>query len=202
MQNKEQIRNRIAQRRGKNPIEDKKSNYKSILVFLILMLTLYYYGNTIELTTSSNNALGYLKSYANGVNNIIGVMTKEISKLPLAKYLPFDVELENNDHQAVSSNSYYLSTENIGYYTNDTKQIYCIDKGIVVYVNDDYENRYIIVSQDNGVSVTYSNINIINVDLYDRLEKGMVMGSFSETIKLECLKNGVSISYESVIGEN
>ncbi len=76
-----------------------------------------------------------------------------------------------------------------------------IDKGIVIFTGDkdDYFNM-VIIQQSNNVDVWYSNLNNINVKLYDYVKKGDLIG---ETINNElylCFKkDGRNIDYNQFI---
>ena len=68
----------------------------------------------------------------------------------------------------------------------------CLESGIVVYIGnkDDY-GQTVIIEQENGIDVFYSNISNDNIKLYDYIEKGEYVGQ-TKTNKLYLVfqKNG------------
>ena len=75
-----------------------------------------------------------------------------------------------------------------------------ISNGMVIFIGDkdDYKNS-IIVLQDDGVEVWYSNLNS-NVLLYDYVEKGDFIGScIDDKLYLNFKKNGISLDYNDYI---
>lgn len=75
-----------------------------------------------------------------------------------------------------------------------------LDSGIVIFVGEkEGYGKTVIVQQENGVDVWYSNINEINVKLYDYIKKGSLIGSVDEILYLVFMKNGDIVSYEEYI---
>lgn len=75
-----------------------------------------------------------------------------------------------------------------------------LDSGIVIFVGEKEEyGKTVIVQQENGVDVWYSNINEINVKLYDYIKKGSLIGSVDEKLYLVFIKNGDIVNYEDYI---
>jgi len=76
-----------------------------------------------------------------------------------------------------------------------------IESGIVVYIGDK-ENfgTTIIIEQVNGIDVFYSNIEPININIYDYIEKGELLGQV-KTNKLYMLfqKDGKNIDYKDYV---
>lgn len=76
-----------------------------------------------------------------------------------------------------------------------------LEDGIVIFVGDkdDYKNT-VIIQQSNGLDVWYSNINNLNVKLYDYVEKGSLVGeTIGEDLFLIFVKDGVTIDYREFI---
>ena len=75
-----------------------------------------------------------------------------------------------------------------------------LNNGIVIFVGEKEEyGNTVIVQQENGVDVWYSNINEINVKLYDYIKKGSLIGSANEKLYLVFIKNGEVVNYEEYI---
>lgn len=75
-----------------------------------------------------------------------------------------------------------------------------LDSGIVIFIGEkEGYGKTVIVQQENGVDVWYSNINEINVKLYDYIKKGSLIGNVDETLYLVFIKNGDIVNYEEYI---
>lgn len=77
----------------------------------------------------------------------------------------------------------------------------CLETGIVVYIGEKegYGNT-IIIEQENGIDVFYSNIEIEGIKLYDYIEKGEYLGQ-TKTNKLYLIfqKNGEILNYQDYL---
>lgn len=60
---------------------------------------------------------------------------------------------------------------------SDNYLVPSINNGIVVFIGDkkDY-GRTIIIEDDKGVDIWYSNINLLNINMYDYVKKGDYLG--------------------------
>ena len=71
-----------------------------------------------------------------------------------------------------------------------------LESGIIIYKD---ENK-VTISQVDGVTVEYSNINVSNYKLYDYLEKGKLLGETKETeLYLTFEKEGNYLDYKKYI---
>lgn len=78
------------------------------------------------------------------------------------------------------------------------------ESGLVVFegVKEGYGN-IIIIQQVNGVDMWYGNLGNINVNLYDYVEKGMLLGEVKDTnLYLVYQKDGKYLDYKEYIEEN
>lgn len=75
-----------------------------------------------------------------------------------------------------------------------------IESGIVVFIGEkeNYKNT-IIVQQSNGIDAWYGNIENIDVNLYDYIEKGKIIGTSNDKLYLVFQKNGEYLDYKEVI---
>ena len=76
-----------------------------------------------------------------------------------------------------------------------------IESGIVVYMGEKEDYGYtIIVEQVNGIDVSYSSINPIDIKIYDYVEKGTLLGETkSNKLYLIFQKNGEYLDYKKYI---
>lgn len=84
---------------------------------------------------------------------------------------------------------------------NENYLVPVIESGIVVYIGEKEDYGYtIIVEQVNGIDVSYSNINPIDIKIYDYVEKGSLLGeSKSKNLYLVFQKNGEYLDYKKYI---
>lgn len=76
-----------------------------------------------------------------------------------------------------------------------------IESGIVVYIGEKEDYGYtVIVEQVNGIDVSYSNINPIDIKIYDYVEKGTLLGETkNNNLYLVFQKNGAYLDYKKYI---
>lgn len=76
-----------------------------------------------------------------------------------------------------------------------------IEDGIVVFIGDkDNYGKTIIVEQTNGIDVFYSNVEPININIYDYIAKGEIVGE-AKNNKLYLLfqKDGKFLDYKDYV---
>ena len=84
---------------------------------------------------------------------------------------------------------------------NENYLVPVIESGIVVYMGEKEDYGYtIIVEQVNGIDVSYSSINPIDIKIYDYVEKGTLLGETkSNKLYLIFQKNGEYLDYKKYI---
>ena len=76
-----------------------------------------------------------------------------------------------------------------------------LESGIVVFIGpkESYGNT-VIVEQINGIDVSYGNVSISNIKLYDYVEKGKLLGEVNENkLYLVFQKDGQKLDYKKYI---
>ena len=76
-----------------------------------------------------------------------------------------------------------------------------LESGMVIFVGEK-ENlgKTVIIEQVNGVEVWYSNLSSININIYDYVEKGSLIGEVSDQkLYLTFKKDGQILNYEYYI---
>ena len=72
--------------------------------------------------------------------------------------------------------------------------------GIVVFVGEkEGYGKTVVVQQYNGIDLWYGNMENINVELYDYIEKGSLIGSVNKKLYLVYKKNGKVLDYNEQI---
>ena len=75
--------------------------------------------------------------------------------------------------------------------------MYTLNSGIVVYIGQKEKlGNTVIIQGTDGIDYWYSNIDNLSVNLYDYVEKDIVLGtSINEYIYLTILKDGEYLNY-------
>ena len=76
-----------------------------------------------------------------------------------------------------------------------------LQSGIVVFIGDK-ENlgKTVIIQGNDGVDIWYSNLNNVNLSMYDYVEKNTLVGEFKENLAiLTFMEDGNYISYENYL---
>jgi len=117
--------------------------------------------------------------------------------LPFEKFLNSTSPVFNETLQYTSANKY---KDGVALQVGSEYLIPALESGIVIFIGEKegYGNT-VILQQENGVDVWYSNISEANVKLYDYIKKSDLIGSVNETLYLVFLKNSEVIDYEKYI---
>ena len=115
-----------------------------------------------------------------------------------------DVTVENNMKVFNESLEYddikdYLNSKL--FIVKDNYMVPVLESGVVVYIGDkeSYGNTCIIQGID-GVDIWYSNIDTSNINLYDYIKKGSLIGPVIDNkLYLSFMKDSEFISYEKYI---
>lgn len=119
------------------------------------------------------------------------------SPLPFSDFLEESIPVFNEELKYKEANKY---KEGVALTVDYEYLIPSIDNGIIIFVGEKegYGNT-VIVQQENGVDVWYSNISEVNVKLYDYIKKGSLIGNVNEKLYLVFIKNGEVVNYEEYI---
>ncbi len=84
--------------------------------------------------------------------------------------------------------------------TAEGESVSLIDSGIVVFIgNKERYGKTLIVQQSNGVDVWYGNLDNINVNIYDYVNKNTIIGESKGELYLVFQKNGEFLDYKNYI---
>ena len=123
--------------------------------------------------------------------------TKFGSSLPFSDYFE-EVTPVFNEQLKYSDSSIYKDgvSLKVGY----DYLVPALDSGIVIFVGEkEGYGKTIIVQQENGVDVWYSNLKEINLQLYDYIKDGSLIGSVDENLYLVFTENGEVVDYQEYI---
>lgn len=190
MQEKEEARNRIRKRRsgGNSSIRERgegRGFYYSKLFYLVFFII---FGLVFCLLVFPARTLRYVQMGRIFIQETI----------PWHAIIPFENWKPRGEEQVVGATELYQRGDAMGYYTNDTNAATSLGDGLVVYIGENKNRMFVIVSHDNGVSVTYGNLENSQVSLYDRVLKGDNLGLFEKEIILEAMKDNTDLDMEEV----
>ena len=139
--------------------------------------------------------LFYKKIYEDSFN--FGYVNK-LYKNYFGNILPLKIDTKPvfNEELIIESKEEYIDGVKVKTKSN---LIPSIKEGLIIYIgNKDMYGNTIIVSGSDGVDIWYSNIENVNVKLYDYIEKGTLLGESNELI-LVYKKDGESLNYNDYI---
>lgn len=107
----------------------------------------------------------------------------------------------------------YVSSEKFRYYkiekiedlylleVDEKYVINNIKSGVVCFIGEkEGLGKTIIIEGDDGITISYSNIENINVNLYDYIESGVIIGNTIDNKLIMSFKDGDKyLSYENII---
>ena len=83
----------------------------------------------------------------------------------------------------------------------DNYLVPALESGVVVFIGEksDYGTT-VIIEQTDGIAVFYSNINFVDIKLYDYIEKGELLGeAIDSKIYLVFSKDGAYLDYKNYL---
>lgn len=116
--------------------------------------------------------------------------------------IPFNplpsTEMVFNEKITYDSKKEYL--EGISLSVSDEYLVPVIDNGLIVFVGEkEGYGNVVIIEQEDGVECWYGNLESINVELYDYVEKGSLLGNVSKELYLVYKNNGEIVSHEKYL---
>ena len=165
------------------------------LVCIILFLLI-----SIVCNFSDKNLLWFKNNIYD--NNINFTFFNNLYNKYISKYLPFDVYEEKivmSEGLIYNSKEKYLNGVSLN--VGKSYNMHSLCGGIVVYIGEkDDLGETVIIQGTDGVDYWYSNLDNLSVNLYDYIEKSVLIGtSKDENIYLTFVKNGEYIDYEEYI---
>ena len=119
------------------------------------------------------------------------------SSLPFSKYFETITSVYNEKLNYKEANKY---KDGVSLLVEDNYLVPAIDSGIVIFIGEKegYGNT-IIIQQENGIDLWYSNLKEINLKLYDYVKDGSLIGVSNSNLYLVFYKDGEVIDYQEYI---
>lgn len=170
--------------KGKNKI---LSFFSSLFLLLSISLGVLIYGKNDENGKWLKENFGIELSFVN-VNSTISKALDMVLDYNIFNFI-------TNEDMTVSNEEMYTYLGDNLYQSIDTG-ITSIGNGTVI-LKEKIDNKYMIVVQnDLGVIITYSNLDEVLVNTYDRINNKDVIALSYENIKIEFVKDNKYLNYE------
>ena len=119
------------------------------------------------------------------------------SALPFSKYFEEVTPAFNEKLNYTEKNKY---KDGVSLVVEEDYLVPAIDSGIVIFIGEKegYGNT-IIIQQENGIDVWYSNLKEINLKLYDYIKEGNLIGVSNNNLYLVFTKDGEVVDYQEYI---
>ena len=185
-----------------NKNKKEKKSYFSKFITRVCICILLLVISLVLIKYDSNN-----KKIISSFLNDKGLNMATINKWYKSKFgdiTPFQDLVKDKTKLVFNNNLEYTSLEDHKDYikltVSDQYTVPVLESGIVVFSGDkDIFGKTIIIEQTNGVSVWYGNIENKNLNLYDYVSKGEIVGSANKDLYLAFQKDGKYISYKDYL---
>ena len=207
MNNLDEIRNKL---KNKTKKSNKKKKQKHIKIFLFkFLITSVLVLVVLVLTKTNNEYKAIIKQNVYDKNFSFAYVNNLYSKY-LGSVLPFnDLKLFKDETKQTFNEE--LEYNEANKYNDGVKltvaKNYLVpiqESGMVVFTGEkEGYGNIVIIQQVDGVDMWYGNLQNINVNLYDYVEKGKLLGEVVDTsLYLVYQKEGKYIDYKEYIKEN
>ena len=178
----------------------KKNNVGTIFFIKLLISIVITLVVLILIKSSSNFKNNFYKEVYS--NNISFTKLKQIYNKYLGDFDIFDrivkTETVFNEQLIYKSQEKYLDGVKLGIESNYLVPIN--ESGIVVFIgNKDGYGNTVIIQRIDGVDEWYGNEENVNVNLYDYVNKGDLLGEANDNLYLVYKKDGNVLNYEEYL---
>ncbi len=173
-------------------------NFISKVLISLIIFILFLIGNKISINFKSSfydKVYGTTFSFAT-INNWYKNNFGDI--FPIENILPNAVEVFSEKLSYESANVY---KDGVALKVSNQYLVPLLNNGIVIYIGEkEGYGKTLIVQEESGIDVWYSNINFSDVELYDYVKKGSFIGEADgDTIYLLFQKEGEFLDYKDYI---
>ena len=177
-----------------------KDNIRFYIYKIFIVVFIVVIGSLITRKSSRIKANIYKKVYDEHINFafINSFYNKYVGEIVPFKDIINDQEVFN---EKISYKELNQFDNGIKLTLDDNYPIPIIKKGIVIYIgNKDNLNKTVIVEDENGVDISYGNLDTINVKLYDYVKENDLLGMAKDnTLYLLFQKGDKYLDYKEYI---
>lgn len=172
------------------------------IVIKVLMVSILFLVSLIYIKTNSENKDKYKEIVYN--NSLSFARIYDTYKKYLGDVIPFKNVFKNNTKLVSNDTIIYkkIDKENNGYIltVEDDYVMPSLKSGIVInIINDDTYNTLITIQDKEGLNITYGMLSNLNVELYDYVDKGEILGSANNKLYIEFKKDGKYLAYDGYL---
>ena len=173
----DEARKRIEKR--KRPLNDHnfKKFYNSMVRLMVMMIVVL--GSLIVLRNPDFEQKVFNQKY---LQQLITFVSQSV-----LDFLPEDVKVSQDQQYTLLKNDYYKGTSN---------QVVAMNTGKVLNV----QAKKVIILDENGTEITFSNINNIQVKKLQKIKKGDTIGLYQQKFKMTFEYLGKKITYQKYLG--
>ena len=181
-----ETRNRIKYRRHDIKTMKQRNRlfsfvYRSILLFMLCGVVMLFY--------MINEKINFV--------DIKGMMNK-MNFDNVQTWIPFENWFSFTDQKVSSFPSYSLLKGD--YYTNGSNEVYALLDGVVLQVEKNVEHNMMVrIKHDNGVIAIYQNMEDSFIKKDERIKKGNVIGTYTDSIMLFFSKDDKTLTLEEAL---
>lgn len=184
---------------GKNSKEHSYSYKRSIIKRTLFTVTMVLIVLIISNIHKPTRDLLYKYIFETNYNfsTINKIYKKYFLDLP-KKTLNSDKLVSTNKTLEYTDYEEYL--DGVSLNVGENYNVKLIESGLVVFIGEkDEYGSTIIVQQSNGIDVTYGNVKVTDIKVYDYIEKGTIIGIADNTLYLNFTKDGEKLDYKTYI---
>lgn len=190
--------NKNSSNKGIDNISSFTRNLISKVLLSLILFILFLIGNKVNIDFKKNVFdIVYDKSFSFAtVSN--WYKSKFGDVFPFENFLPKEVEVFS---EKLAYNSVNVYKDGVALNVSSYYLVPLLENGVVIYIGEkEGYGKTLIVQQENGIDVWYSNINFSDISMYDFLEKGRFIGEANgDTIYLLFQKDGKFLDYKDYI---
>ena len=166
---------------------------KTLIVAIITLILLIIMKNNLKFKTVFYKYVYDTNISFNKFNNLYNKYFKDFNIKSLK-------ETESVSSDKIDYNSKEKYNDGVKLSVSNNYSVGAQESGIIVFKGK--KEKYgdtVIVQQINGIDLWYGNMENINVELYDYIEKGSLIGSVNKKLYLVYKKNGKVLDYNEQI---
>lgn len=199
------IRKQIKEKRNKPAVIniEKKSNYKkNKYIIKLMILTIIFLGSLIFTKSSSANKQLFYDIVLK--DNISFASINKFYNKYLGNILPFKDLVKDNKtvfNEKLVYKEANIYKDGVALTVDESYLVPNLGSGIVIFVGEKKEyGNTVIVEQTDGTEVWYSNLDNLNVKIYDYIEEGSLIGEAKgNKLYLSFMKDGKYLDYKKYI---
>ena len=177
-----------------------KYNIKNSILKGLTVITIIIFGSLITSKDETIKAQIYENIYNKNINF---AEIKKIYNNHIGSVIPFQNIIKEKEvfNESLKYNEINSYDNGIKLSLDNDYAIPILKDGIVIYIgNKDNLNKTVIIEDENGVNISYGNLDSINVKLYDYVSKNDLLGTAkNNTLYMLFEKDNKYIDYKEFL---